>query len=62
MASRPSLPYFAPPDRLSAPLPTMAEILESKDRLSDQWNRPVIRVRDHFAVKYGGPRDVPSGG
>ncbi|KAK4039396.1 kinase-like domain-containing protein [Parachaetomium inaequale] len=48
MASRPTLPYFAPADRLPGPLPTVAEILASKESSVSAA---------HFAVKYGEPRD-----
>ncbi|KAG7294082.1 hypothetical protein NEMBOFW57_004144 [Staphylotrichum longicolle] len=54
MASRPSLPYYAPPDLLPAPLPTVADILASKSFLSEVYNSThVVRVGDHFIVKYG---------
>ncbi|KAK4157980.1 kinase-like domain-containing protein [Chaetomidium leptoderma] len=53
MATRPILPYYAPAEQLPAPLPTVAEILASKTRLSQSHEAPVFRVGDHFAVKYG---------
>ena len=54
MATRPTLPYFAPPDRLPAPLPTVAEIMAVTPS-SELFPRkhPVVRVGEHFMVKYG---------
>ncbi|KAK3299768.1 kinase-like domain-containing protein [Chaetomium fimeti] len=49
MASRCELPFFGSrPD-----LPTVAEILASKEQLSQPYGTRVVRVRDHFAVKFG---------
>jgi aminoglycoside phosphotransferase (APT) family kinase protein len=53
MATRHSLPYYAPADTLPAPLPTVAEIRASTTRLSKYYESPVFRVGEHFAVKYG---------
>ena len=53
MAARPTLPYFAPAALLPAPLPTVAEILASKRRISAYYEAPVVRIGDHYAVKYG---------
>jgi hypothetical protein len=53
MATRPTLPYFAPPDVLPAPLPTVEEIHASKKRISAPAEAMVVHVREHFAVKYG---------
>ncbi|KAK4153045.1 kinase-like domain-containing protein [Chaetomidium leptoderma] len=55
MDSRPTLPYFAPANLLPAPLPTVAEILASTERLSNRFARVVhvARVGQHFAVKFG---------
>lgn len=52
MASRCTLPYFAPDSTLPAALPTVDEILESKEKLSFK-DPMVVRVRGHFAVKFG---------
>lgn len=53
MATRHTLPYYAPAELLPAPLPTVAEILASRTRLSCPHETTVVRVREHFAVKYG---------
>lgn len=53
MATRPTLPYFAPEETLPAPPPTVEDILASTDRISASYETPVYRVHDHFAVKYG---------
>lgn len=53
MATRPTLPYYAPAELLPAPLPTVAEILASKHRISHEALTAVVRVGDHYAVKYG---------
>lgn len=56
MATRPTLPYFAPPDQLPAPLPTVAEILASTQFMTKfQGDRHpnVVRVGEHFVVKFG---------
>jgi serine/threonine protein kinase len=42
-------------------LPTVAEILASPTRLSAEYENIVVRVRDHFAVKYGGRTRVQEG-
>ncbi|KAK4233402.1 kinase-like domain-containing protein [Achaetomium macrosporum] len=61
MAERPTLPYFAPAELLPAPLPTVAEILASTTRLSAPYESAVVRVGDHFAVKYGGSTRLQEG-
>jgi serine/threonine protein kinase len=53
MATRVVLPYFAPDHLLPAPLPTVADILASKTKLSAAHEAPVVRVGEHFAVKFG---------
>ncbi|KAL2132778.1 hypothetical protein VTI74DRAFT_3402 [Chaetomium olivicolor] len=53
MATRPTLPYFAPAHILPAPLPTLADILASTKVLSAPGKTRVVRVGNHFAVKYG---------
>ncbi|EAQ93850.1 hypothetical protein CHGG_02085 [Chaetomium globosum CBS 148.51] len=56
MASRCTLPYFCPRSSLpaGADLPSVAEILASKEVISDpRSTNKVVRVNDHFAVKYG---------
>ncbi|ETI26772.1 hypothetical protein G647_10217 [Cladophialophora carrionii CBS 160.54] len=57
MATRPTLPYFAPPDLLPAPLPTVAEILASTQfmkMVATALPHPhVVRVGEHFLVKFG---------
>ncbi len=53
MATQPTRPYYAPPELLPGPLPTVAEILASKDRLSDFYQVRVVRVNEHYAVKFG---------
>ncbi|KAK1762845.1 hypothetical protein QBC33DRAFT_563446 [Phialemonium atrogriseum] len=54
MATLPTLPYFAPPDRLPAPLPTVAEIMAvtPPPELFPR-KHPVVRVGKHVMVKYG---------
>jgi hypothetical protein len=44
MATRPALPYFADPDTLPAPLPTVEEILTGT-RISAPYEAVVVRVR-----------------
>ncbi|KAG7285364.1 hypothetical protein NEMBOFW57_009990 [Staphylotrichum longicolle] len=61
MATRPTLPYFAPAELLPGPLPTVAEILASKQRLSHDALNRVYLVGDHYAVKYGGRTSVQEG-
>jgi len=54
MAVRPTLPYYAPAGLLPAPLPTVADVLASKRFLSKYGVCDiVVRVGDHFTVKYG---------
>ena len=56
MATRPTLPYFAPADTVPAPLPTVAEIRASTNVLSPAGpnkTSKVVRVGRHFIVKYG---------
>ncbi|KAL8296018.1 hypothetical protein RB600_001485 [Gaeumannomyces tritici] len=48
-----SIPYFATPDRLPGPLPTDAEIRGSKEVLRHGSGRRVVRVGQHYVVKYG---------
>ncbi|KAI0015547.1 hypothetical protein F4780DRAFT_786587 [Xylariomycetidae sp. FL0641] len=63
MASRPRLedfhfPYFAPDAELPAPLPTLEEILESTECYAqEESGRRVVRVGQHFMVKYGPHED-----
>jgi hypothetical protein len=61
MATRPTLPYYAPAELLPAPLPTVAEILASKRRISDDYMTRVFLVGDHYAVKYAGRTSVQEG-
>ena len=54
MSSLYGMPYFSPPESLPAPLPSAAEI-EAQDELRPE-NFPgqrVVRVGEHFVVKYG---------
>jgi hypothetical protein len=62
MASYTSLqfPYFAPEEQLPAPLPTYEEIISSRDSVQGYWDneelmlwKQVVRVKEHFVVKYG---------
>ncbi|KAK3297273.1 kinase-like domain-containing protein [Chaetomium fimeti] len=54
MAVRPPLPYFAPEGSLPTPrLPTVAEILASETFLVRYGAAPIVRVGDHYVVKYG---------
>jgi serine/threonine protein kinase len=53
MATHHTLAYFAAPELLPAPLPTVAEILESTRFLVRYGEALVVRVSDHFVVKYG---------
>ena len=54
VATRPSLPYFAPAESLPAPLPTVDEILAATpEPYGTGTGVRVYRVREHFAVKYG---------
>jgi aminoglycoside phosphotransferase len=58
MATQHSLPYYAPADTLPAPLPTVAEIRASEEYLSSGGQTPVVRIGEHFAVKYGGGTEL----
>ncbi|OIW34632.1 kinase-like protein [Coniochaeta ligniaria NRRL 30616] len=51
MATRPTLPYFAPADSLPAPLPTVAEILAVIPRPKPKRN--VVQFGEHFVIKFG---------
>ncbi|KAK4034227.1 hypothetical protein C8A01DRAFT_39285 [Parachaetomium inaequale] len=62
MATRPTLAYFAAPELLPAPLPTVAEILESTRFLVRYGGALVVRVGDHFVVKYGKKVNLQEGG
>ncbi|PMD13787.1 hypothetical protein NA56DRAFT_682846 [Hyaloscypha hepaticicola] len=53
MDSLPSLSFFAAPDLLPAPLPTIEAIEASQDLLKEHDGRRVVRVGTHFVVKYG---------
>lgn len=46
-------PYFASPDQLPAPLPTEAELQRSTDVLKTGLGRRIVRVGQHYVVKYG---------
>jgi aminoglycoside phosphotransferase (APT) family kinase protein len=63
---KPTIPYYAPADELPAPLPTIDEILTlwyGKDTpLVSCWRTtPVLRIREHFAVKLGSRTSVQEG-
>jgi serine/threonine protein kinase len=60
-ATQPTLPYYAPEDLLPAPLPTAAEILASTKRVSRLFESAVVRVGDHYAVKFGGMTTLQEG-
>ncbi|KAK7915270.1 hypothetical protein PG985_012973 [Apiospora marii] len=47
------LPYYAAPERLPAPLPTVAEIEAANDVLKHSWSHRIVRVGPHYIVKYG---------
>lgn len=54
MASRPTLPFYAPESVLPKPLPTLEEIFKAKRLPSArQAVTSVVRVREHFIVKFG---------
>ncbi|KAJ4305984.1 hypothetical protein N0V88_000774 [Collariella sp. IMI 366227] len=61
MAMRPTIPYYASPECLPAPLPTVAEILASKERLSNEHQVCVVRVGKHYAVKFGTRTSIQEG-
>ncbi|ESZ95444.1 phosphotransferase enzyme family protein [Sclerotinia borealis F-4128] len=59
-----SFPYFRPAEELPAPLPTISEILASNDIIkgTDTWaTRKVVRISEHFVVKYGKSNDAIEG-
>jgi aminoglycoside phosphotransferase len=58
MATRHTLPYFAPD--LPAPLPSVTEILASKKFLSQSGEKPVVYING-YAVKYGIKRILQEG-
>ncbi len=47
------LPYFATSDQLPEPLPTDAAIKSPSHVLKDGYGRRIVRVGQHFVVKYG---------
>ncbi|EGE00914.1 hypothetical protein TESG_08202 [Trichophyton tonsurans CBS 112818] len=47
------LPYFCGTDGLPAPLPTTDEIMTSTTLLKDRLGQKMVRVGQHFVVKYG---------
>ena len=54
MATRHSLPYYAPVESLPAPLPTMDEILDCEHFIGTSFPQyKQVRIRKHFYVKYG---------
>jgi hypothetical protein len=53
MAVRPTLPYYAPAQLLPAPLPTVAQILDSTNFMVRYGEAPIVRVGEHYVVKYG---------
>lgn len=53
MAERPTLPYYAPQEQLPAPLPSVAEILASTNYMVRYEAAPIVRVGEHYVVKYG---------
>ncbi|KAG7146558.1 hypothetical protein HYQ46_004644 [Verticillium longisporum] len=48
-----SLPYFAAPELLPEPLPTLEDIAASKEILMERSGVRVVRIGTHFIVKYG---------
>lgn len=57
-----ALPYRTPAERLPAPLPSIAEITSSKQVISAQrGQRFVVRVGEHYVVKYGRDIDLIEG-
>lgn len=61
---KPTIPYYAPADELPAPLPTVDEVLSvNRDtaRVSCRLTTTVLRVREHFAVKFGQRTSVQEG-
>lgn len=60
MGSPSLLPVFAAPD-LPAPLPTTEAIAASQDVLQDYPSRRIVRVGDHFVVKYGAAVSLTEG-
>lgn len=57
-----ALPYYAPAERLPAPLPSIAEITSSKQVISAQrGQRYVVRVGEHYVAKYGRDIDLIEG-
>ena len=49
----PQLPYYAEQASLPTALPSEAQIKSSKDILSEYGGRKIVRVGQHFVVKYG---------
>lgn len=47
------LPFYVPKSQLPAPLPTWDEIERCDDVIVDQTGRRVVRVNEHYIVKYG---------
>lgn len=61
IATKPTIPYFAPPGELPAPLPTFEEVLAGEDFISHELQTSIVRVREHFAVKYERRTSVQEG-
>ncbi|KAH6635900.1 kinase-like domain-containing protein [Chaetomium tenue] len=54
MATRPSLPYYAPDEILPSPIPSVEEILASPCLFPPHFcDHSLHRVGDHFMVKHG---------
>lgn len=47
------LPYFAAPEGLPAPLPTIEDIEGAQDLLKTSGSHRIVRVSEHYVVKYG---------
>lgn len=58
MERLPNPPYYAALASLPAALPTEAQIKGSKEILSDCGGHKIVRVGQHFVVKYGETLDV----
>lgn len=57
MATRPTLPYYAPADTLPGPLPTVAEIIACTREVVFNNPHVVLMPGDHYVVKFG--KNVP---
>ncbi len=55
------LPYFASPNCIPATLPSISDIFRSNDILTNWQESKIVRVGEHFVVKYGAILNLQEG-